>query len=110
MLPKHRRLDKKTFNIVYDEGKNISSKIGYFKVRKKTGKTRIACIASKKAAKKSTDRTRIRRRGYEAVGAYLDKIPDDFDIIWFLPAEVIDMEFSVLKKSVERMIESLNDV
>lgn len=110
MLSKNRRLDTNEFNSVYKNGKNVNLSVGYIKIVEFDGETKISCTASKKKVKNSVHRTKIRRRGYAAVKKVLDNLPSGYHVIWFLPAEALDVEFLELEKSVEEMICSLNSV
>lgn len=110
MLPKKKRLNKKAFDFVYKNGKNVTGPVGYLKVLPNYGQQQVACVAVKKQIKNSTDRTRIRRRGYAAIEEHLDLIPEGMAVIWFLSPKAKDMEFSALSIAFKSMIESLNDV
>jgi ribonuclease P protein component len=110
MLDKNHRLDKKTFNQVYQSGTNIQSEVGYFKVLRLPGQSRFACVASKKDSHHSTTRTRIRRRGYAAIREHLQNIPTGFSVIWFLPPAAENIDFKTLSNAAGEMIFSLNKV
>lgn len=110
MLPKNNRLDENTFNFVYENGKNVTGAVGYLKVLANHDRTQVSCTTGRKQTKNSTDRTRIRRRGYAAVEESFDMIPDGTAIIWFLPPTALDLDFSTLSAAFRNMIESLSDV
>lgn len=110
MLPKNKRLDANSFNLVYKNGKNVTGSVGYLKVLPDFGRTCVACTAGKRQTKNSVDRTRIRRRGYAAVEDLFEVLPEGMAIIWFLPPEAKDIELTVLKTAFKKMIESLSDV
>jgi len=86
MLPKKNRLSKKEFNQTYTHGENISGDTGYMKITKTHAPTKVSCVVSSNEADTSTERTRVRRRGYAAVEDSIDDIPDEYNVIWFLPA------------------------
>lgn len=110
MLPKKKRLDTNSFDFVYKNGKNVNGSVGYLKVMADFGRTSVACTTGKKQTKNSTDRTRIRRRGYAAAAESFDLISDGTAVIWFLPPDAKDLAFSELKNAFKKMIESLSDV
>lgn len=110
MLPKKHRLDTDEFNLVYKNGKNVSSSLGYFKISRNNDNKKISCTASRKTSKKSVHRNRIRRRGYAAIEMFMENIPDDLHIIWFLPPESISAPPSSLQAAVKEMINNLDGV
>jgi|AntRauTorcE11897_2_1112592.scaffolds.fasta_scaffold126158_1 ribonuclease P protein component len=110
MLSKTQRLQTNEFDFVYKKGKNVNTEVGYFKIAKITGKSKISCTVAKGELDKSTHRTRVRRRGYSAVEKYVDEIPSGYGVIWFLPKEAINVKHTQLKKSVQKMIQSLDSV
>lgn len=110
MLPKNKRLETNSFDFVYKNGKNVNGTVGYLKVLPDFGRTCVACTTGKKQTKNSSDRTRIRRRGYAAASESFHLIPNGTAVIWFLPPNAKDVEFSVLTTAFKKMIESLSDV
>ncbi len=110
MLPKKNRLTKKEFDMVYKNGKNIRGQVGYFKVLPWNKEIKIACAVSKKAVRKSAHRTRIRRRGYVAFEKKQASLPENTGVIWFLPQEAEEVDFSILLDSVSQLIQSLPTV
>jgi|AntRauTorcE11897_2_1112592.scaffolds.fasta_scaffold01440_2 ribonuclease P protein component len=110
MLPKKQRLCTDEFDLVYKKGKNVNSSLGYFKIRKNNDTKKISCTTSRKVTRKSVDRNRIRRRGYEAVQMFIDDIPEDMHIIWFLPPEALTTPPPSLQMAVKEMINNLDGV
>jgi ribonuclease P protein component len=114
MFPRSQRLDKKKFNTVYNFGTNFPASVGYFKIlqwKDSDQPTKIACVVARKQSKKAIDRNRVRRRGYAAFRRCLETLPElGYGVIWFLPPEALTIDFTVLKKSVEKMILSLDTV
>lgn len=114
MLPKTKRLNKEKFDIVYNFGTNIQSSVGYFKIfrwKDQYEAIKISCVSGRKGNKNATDRNKIRRRGYAVFERLEDKLPENgYGIIWFMPKEALTLDLSDLKKAVETMINSLNNV
>ncbi|MEX2514570.1 MAG: ribonuclease P protein component [Candidatus Paceibacterota bacterium] len=110
MLEKKQRLTKEEFDLVYKNGKNVKSTVGYFKMLKNNDDKRVSCTTSRRDTKYSAHRNRIRRRGYGTIEKYFSDIPDGFWIIWFLPAEATDADSSLLDSSVKKMINRLDSV
>lgn len=106
MLPKNNRLSQKKFDHVYNKGESVSGGIGYIKILQTDPPTRISCVVSGDEAKTSVKRTRIRRRGYAAVEEFIDDIPGQYSIVWFLPARAASVSIDKLRDSFVRMLQT----
>lgn len=76
MLPKKNRADTKEVDKIFKEGRFVVSPsftFKYFKSPKK--EIKISFIAPKSIAKLAVKRNLLRRRGYSALGKYLDQFP-----------------------------------
>ena len=77
MLSKKNRVDKKTVEKIFKEGKFVNSLHLTFKFILNSDSTppRISFIAPKNAAKLAVRRNLLRRRGYAAIKKYLNSLP-----------------------------------
>lgn len=105
MLARKHRLDKKAFESVFSNGMKVSGSVGYIRYYSLSGPTRVSCVATKGDVSKSVDRTRIRRRGYEAVEESWGQLPEGVGVIWFLPKKAKDIPFAELSASFKDIIE-----
>jgi len=77
MLPKKNRADKKVLEMVFRDGRFVSSPnltLKYFLI-KESFPSRISFIVPKTVAKKATARNSLRRLGYHALEKYLPRFP-----------------------------------
>lgn len=77
MLSKKNRVSKKEVDLIFKKGKFITS-LDYltFKYLKSNNlEVKISFIAPKSVAKLAVKRNLLRRRGYLALGEYLDQFP-----------------------------------
>lgn len=77
MLSKKNRVDKKNIDLIFKQGKYISSENLTFKFLLTETKTlpRISFIAPKNIAKLATMRNKLRRRGYTALRKHIHDFP-----------------------------------
>ena len=76
MLPKTNRVDKKTIDRIFAEGRFLNSPTLTFKyIFTKTRLPRISFVAPKNIAKLAVKRNALRRRGYDAVKKEYSLIP-----------------------------------
>jgi len=107
MLKKDQRLTAHQFDLVYEYGTDLAVPIGRLRVLYgKTGK-KLSCTVSSSEVKTSVARTRIRRRGYEAVRAHLAEFPDSTWAIWFLPPKTKTVDFANLSAAFEEAVTKL---
>jgi len=81
MLPKKNRLDRKSIEKVFKDGKFINApnlSLKYFTARTTLAETRIAFIAPKTVSKKAVERNLLRRRGYSLIEKRLTSLPGGF--------------------------------
>ena len=67
MLPKANRVDKKTIDQIFTQGRFLSSATLHFKYLKTGSRPRISFIAPKSMAKLAIKRNALRRLGYAAL-------------------------------------------
>jgi len=103
MIPKRNRVDKKSVELIFKEGRFINSPNLTFKFIKKTGNThpRISFIAPKSVAKKSTTRNLLRRRGYYSLKKHINKIsPNIIGVFIFknkkTPSNILESDISFI--------------
>ena len=76
MLPKKRRVSKKELDLVFKQGKFISSPLLTFKfISNRNEPAKISFIAPKSVAKTAVARNFLRRRGYSVLEKYISKFP-----------------------------------
>ena len=77
MLPKKNRVDKSGINLIFKEGKFISSPFFTFKfvLDNSSLKPRISFIAPKNIAKLAVKRNSLRRKGYLALEKHIKAFP-----------------------------------
>jgi ribonuclease P protein component len=77
MLKKKNRADKKDIDLLFKEGKFVNSPNLTFRFILISGQAlpRISFIAPKSVAKLAVKRNKLRRRGYTALGKFIDKFP-----------------------------------
>ena len=76
MLPKKNRVSKKEVDLIFKQGKIITSPNLTFKYLKNQNKgIKISFIVPKNAAKLAVKRNLLRRRGYAALQNHLDQFP-----------------------------------
>ena len=77
MFLKRNRVDKKTIEHVFKDGRFYSSANLTFKyiVKKDQKETRVSFIVPKTVSKKATDRNLLKRRGYAVLKKYLKTLP-----------------------------------
>ena len=74
MLPKKNRLDTKTVERIWKEGRFVNSPNITFKFIKTKGETKVSFISPKTASKSAVLRNLLRRRGYRAIEPYMSKL------------------------------------
>jgi len=76
MLSKKNRVDKKTIEKVFKEGKVFASTFLTFRfIETQLNKKRISFIVPKNIAKLAVKRNSLRRRGYAVSEKYLEQFP-----------------------------------
>jgi len=82
MLPKKNKADKKAIEKIFKEGRFINSSNLTLKflnnVHTGYGHARVSFIVPKSIAKNAVKRDFLRRRGYDVLARYFDRIPNDF--------------------------------
>ena len=82
MFPKKNRVDRKTIEKIFKEGKfvnspNLTLKFIKNKLTQGSLPPRISFITPKTVSKKAVDRNLLRRRGYAVLKKYFNQLPVD---------------------------------
>ncbi|MDP3958070.1 MAG: ribonuclease P protein component [bacterium] len=100
MLPRRKRVGKALFSLVFKEGTAVHSPHLFLKVLKTAGTGRFSVVVGKNAAKKATERNRLRRRGYALLSKRFSAWPDGVSGIIFikkkLPLRETEEELALL--------------
>src|SRR3989344_3714448 len=76
MLPKKNRVNTKEVDKIFKEGRSLVSLNLTFKYFKNYNKeVKVSFIAPKSVAKLAVKRNLLRRRGYSALGKYINQFP-----------------------------------
>lgn len=80
MLPKKNRVDRKTVEKIFKEGRYVNSNNLTLKfIQNKSAYRQISFVVPKTVSKKAVMRNLLRRRGYAVIKAYMDKFPASFE-------------------------------
>lgn len=101
MLPRNKRIQKKDFPAPKRQGFRVHSPLFSMTVYKNDESTRVSVVVSKKTAKTAVVRNKIRRRMYEAMKPFMDRITKTSLIVIYPKKEVSTIRFNVLKKEIE---------
>lgn len=77
MLKKKNRADRKTIEQIFKSGRAVRGASLTFRFLRGAGAlgVQISFIVPKNISKKATERNKLRRRGYQILGKYIDKLP-----------------------------------
>lgn len=107
MLPKKNRVDKKGVDLVFKQGKFITSPHLTFKfIFTETGNPRISFIAPKSVAKLAVKRNMLRRRGYAALSKLLSRFPPG--IMGAFIFKKAEDDISKLEDEIKQILSKLN--
>lgn len=110
MLSKLYRLSKNfEFQNVYRKGKGASSQ--FFSVNYLLNKytfPRYGVVVSKKTARRSVDRNKLKRQVREIVYVLSKKTNNHFDIVISARPSSFDLDFNRLKKELEEVLKKAN--
>ena len=106
MLPKKNRLSRKDVDILFNKGRSIFSPTLTFKfLRKELPPSKIAVIAPKAVARLAVKRNLLRRRGYNALGKYINKFPSLTGVFVFKKYED---DILILENEIKNTIPKIN--
>jgi ribonuclease P protein component len=108
MLQKKRRLSKKDIDLIFKEGKSISSSSLNFKftLTPSLVLSRISFIAPKNIAKLAVKRNLLRRRGYRALGKHIDQFP--LGIIGVFVFKKFQEDISIIENEIKNILSKIN--
>lgn len=100
MLPKNKRVNKKTFQILMKDGKTLSSSffLLYFI---KTEDYRCAFVAPKKSFKTAVNRNKYRRLGYNVIR---ELGPFNANTVFMFKKEAINQKKEEIKKDLYSLV------
>jgi ribonuclease P protein component len=107
MLPKKNRADKKEVDLIFKQGKFITSSVFTFKFLIIQDKEkRISMIAPKSVAKLAVKRNLLRRRGYDTFKKYLDQFPAG--ILGAFVFRKYQDDVSILENEIKTILAKIN--
>ncbi|MDE2399496.1 MAG: ribonuclease P protein component [Patescibacteria group bacterium] len=108
MLPKKNRVDKKNIDLIFKTGKFVVSPNLTFKFLLTNHKTppQISCIAPKSIAKLAVKRNLLRRRGYTALGKYINQFPAG--LLGALVFKKYQDDISILEDEIKNILNKIN--
>jgi ribonuclease P protein component len=108
-MKKVKRLDRKSFKKVLEEGKTISTSFLVLKyLEQDLPYFRLGILITKKVSKKATERNKIKRRIREIVRLNLPETPKNLDMV-FIVIPGIKNDFQVLKEKVLKIFSKLKN-
>ena len=106
MLPKHKKIPRKLFNDILTRGKIFHSPNITLRIRKNdSNNTVFSFVVSKKVAKKSVERNKLKRQGYSIIKEFLDKIKGSYSYIFFLKKGIIGMKYKDIKNEIYSILD-----
>ena len=125
MLPKKNRADKKAVEKIFKEGKFLNSLNLTFKYTKTLGDKsfssgqldsslptrkflypRVSVIAPKSVAKLAVKRNLLRRRGYDALGKYINQFPTN--ILGVFIFKKYQDDISIIENEIKNILSKIN--
>jgi|SRR3989338_249261 len=107
MLPKKNRVDKKGIDILFKEGKFISSTSFTFKfLKQKFAAKQISIIAPKSVAKLAVKRNTLRRAGYAALAKHIQEFPVGITGAFIFKKYQDDV--SILENEIKNILNKIN--
>ena len=110
MLPSKRRIRKKEFSYILLNTKRFNSThlllsiAGFEQEQEKL--SRFAFSVSKKVAKRSVDRNRLRRRGYSIISKYISDIKSGYFFVFSFKKGSEKITFIDLEKEILELLKS----
>lgn len=108
MLKKKNRADKKDIDLLFKEGKFLNSLNLTFKYikNKEFLSSRISFVAPKSIAKLAVKRNLLRRRGYNALREYFDRLPAG--ILGVFVFKKYQDDVLVIKNEIKEILSKIN--
>jgi hypothetical protein len=108
MLPKKNRVDKNGINLIFKEGKFISSPLFTFKfiLNNKSISPRISFIAPISIAKLAVKRNSLRRKGYLALETYIKAFPSN--ILGAFVFKKIEDDVLKIENEIKNILNKIN--
>ena len=106
MLPKKNRVDKKTIEKIFKEGKVVNSLNLTFKFIKTNSGSRISFIAPKSVSRKAVIRNSLRRRGYFILKKYFNKFPIGLAGVFIFKKCQDDV--SIIENEIKNILNKIN--
>lgn len=108
MLPKKNRADKKSVDIIFKKGRIISTPTLSFRflVDEKKGIPRVSCVVPKTISKKAVIRNTERRKAYDVLSKYINKLPKG--LIGVLMFKKLIEDKADIEKEIENIIAKIN--
>ena len=106
MLPKKNRVNKKEIDILFKEGKSVTSPNLTFRfLIKKLPVPKISVIAPKAVSKLAVKRNLLRRRGYAALEKHISKAPSLFGVFIF---KKYQDDVLIIENEIENIFNKIN--
>ena len=107
MLPKKNRVIKKEVDLIFKQGRFITSPNLTFKyVKNQNQGVKISFIAPKSVAKLAVKRNLLRRRGYSALGKHINQFP--LGIIGVFIFKKYQDDISILENEIKNILAKIN--
>mgnify|MGYP001618293616 CR=1 FL=1 len=107
MLPKKNRVSTKEVELIFKKGSFLNSPHLTFKYLKNSQKQiKISFIAPKSVAKLAVKRNLLRRRGYSALGGYIDQFP--LGLIGVFVFKKYQDDISILENEIKNILNKIN--
>lgn len=114
MLPKKRRISRGEISMLVSNGRRYNSAhfllyLHKSPINKDIFDTKLSFSASKKVCKKATDRNKLRRRGYSAVGKLLSRISKGYMCLFVYKKSSFGVKYEIIEKEIIELL-SLSSV
>lgn len=102
MLSKERRIQRKEFSLLLNQGKRYHSlNLSLFlATNSQNKKTKIAFSVSKKVCQNAVDRNKYRRRGYSVIKNNLGRIKDGFYLIFSFKKTGSKLKYEAIENEI----------
>lgn len=109
MLPKERRIKRKEFSFILNQGKRFHSQnLTLFlvpnNINSTANKTKVAFSVSKKIYSKAVDRNKCRRRGYSAIKNNIGKLREGFYLLFSFKKTGVNLNFDIIEREVVELL------
>ncbi len=109
MLPKERRIKRKEFSFILNQGKRFHSQnLTLFLAKNSTNSpeniTKIAFSVSKKVYPKAVDRNKCRRRGYSVIKNNTGRLKDGFYLLFSFKKTGSGLKYENIEKEILELL------